>query len=41
VCAAVMVLTALGVYLGLSRQDVAPVERSPGAPPIASHERRA
>lgn len=33
VCAAVLLMMAVGVYLGLSRQDVAPVESSVTPPP--------
>jgi hypothetical protein len=33
VCAAVLLMMAVGVYLGLSRQDVAPVEGTVTPPP--------
>lgn len=33
VCTAVLLVMALGVYLGLARQDVAPVEGSLAPPP--------
>jgi len=36
VCAGVLVLMALGLYLGLSRQEAAPAESSMRAPMMAS-----
>jgi hypothetical protein len=36
ICAAVLLLMAAGVYLGLARQDVSPVEGSLAPPPSAA-----